>query len=81
METTSPLNPGAAISWAQTRFQDSTGNYIDYLYNENPSGAGTGEHHIREIRYTGKVALAGQSVSSAPYAKVQFNYSTLPSAQ
>ncbi|NCT70116.1 MAG: hypothetical protein GXC75_04175 [Xanthomonadaceae bacterium] len=81
VEATSPLNPGAAISWAQTRFQDSTGNYIDYLYNENPSGAGTGEHHIREIRYTGKVALAGQSVSSAPYAKVQFNYSTLPSAQ
>lgn len=81
VEATSPLNPGAAISWAQTRFQDSTGNYIDYLYNKNPSGAGTGEHHIGEIRYTGKVALAGQSASSAPYAKVQFNYSTLPSAQ
>lgn len=81
VETTSPLNTGAAISWAQTRFQDSSGSYIDYLYDENPSGAGTGEHHIREVRYTGKVALSGQSTASAPYAKVQFNYSTLPAAQ
>ncbi len=30
-EATSPLNPGAALVWTQTRFQDSTGNYIDYL--------------------------------------------------
>ena len=82
LEATSPLNPGAAISWAQTRFQDSTGNYIDYLYNENPSGAGTGEQLIREIRYTGKVTLSGQSsAASAPYAKIQFNYTTLATTQ
>jgi hypothetical protein len=74
-ETTSPLNPGAALSWAQTRFQDSTGNYIDYLYLENPAGAGTGEHLLSEVRYTGKIALPGQaSGNSAPYAKVVFNY-------
>ena len=82
VETTSPLNPGAAMIWAQTRFQDSTGNYIDYLYNENPAAAGTGELHIREVRYTGRAALAGQATGArAPYAKVQFNYTTLPAAQ
>jgi RHS repeat-associated protein len=74
-ETTSALNPAAALSWAQTRFQDSTGNYIDYLYLENPAGAGTGEHLLSEVRYTGKIALPGQaSGNSAPYAKVVFNY-------
>lgn len=78
-EATSPLNPGAAFVWAQTRFQDSTGNYIDYLYSENPAGAGTGEHLISEIRYTGKVALPGQSGASvAPYARVVFNYAARP---
>lgn len=82
VETSSPLNPGAALVWAQTRFQDSTGNYVDYLYNKNPGAAGTGEIHIREVRYTGRVALPGQSTGAlAPYAKVQFNYTTLPAAQ
>nr|WP_298156304.1 FG-GAP-like repeat-containing protein [uncultured Pseudoxanthomonas sp.] len=82
LEATSPLNPGAAIVWAQTRLQDSTGNTIDYLYRENPAGAGTGEQVIGEIRYTGKVALPGQSSGArAPFAKLQFNYSTRPAAQ
>jgi RHS repeat-associated protein len=81
-ETNSPLNPAAALTWAQTRFQDSTGNYIDYLYLENPGGAGTGEHLISEIRYTGKTVLAGQSGnSSAPYARVVFNYTARPAAK
>lgn len=78
-ETTSPLNPGAALIWAQTRFQDSTGNHIDYLYSENPAGPGTGEHLISEIRYTGKVALPGQSGTTVvPYARVVFNYTARP---
>jgi RHS repeat-associated protein len=78
-ETNSALAPTAALTWAQTRFQDSTGNYIDYLYLENPAGAGTGEHLISEIRYTGKTVLSGQSGSaSAPYAKVVFNYAVRP---
>ncbi|WP_368563150.1 toxin TcdB middle/N-terminal domain-containing protein [Pseudoxanthomonas sp. UTMC 1351] len=82
VESTSPYHSGPALSWAQTRFQDSTGNYIDYLYNENPGAAGTGEIHIREVRYTGRVALAGQATGAvAPYAKLQFNYTTLPAAQ
>lgn len=74
-ETNSPLNPGAALSWAQTRFQDSSGNYVDYHYLENPAGAGTGEQLISEVRYTGKTVLPGQTGSaSAPYARVVFNY-------
>jgi RHS repeat-associated protein len=78
-EATSSLNPGAALVWAQTRFQDSTGNYIDYHYLENPAGAGTGEHLISEVRYTGKVALPGQSGATvAPYARIVFNYATRP---
>lgn len=82
VESTSPYTPGPALIWAQTRFQDSTGNYIDYLYNENPGAAGTGEIHIREVRYTGRVTLAGQATGAvAPYAKLQFNYTTLPAAQ
>jgi RHS repeat-associated protein len=81
-ETNSALNPAAALTWAQTRFQDSTGNYIDYLYLENPAGAGTGEHLVSEIRYTGKTVLSGQSGSaSAPYAKVVFNYAVRPAAK
>ncbi|MGN6225485.1 toxin TcdB middle/N-terminal domain-containing protein, partial [Pseudoxanthomonas sp.] len=81
VETTSPLRPGAALFWAQTRFQDSTGNYIDYVYAEDPSGAGTGEHLLAEVRYTGKTALPGQSASQAPYAKLQFNYNVRPAAE
>lgn len=81
LETTSPLRPGAALSWAQTRVQDSTGNYVDYVYARNPVGAGTGEQVLIEVRYTGKVALSGQSASRAPYAKLQFHYSTRPAAE
>jgi len=74
-ESTAPGQTGKALSWAQTRFQDSTGNYIDYLYLENSGGA-VGEHLISEVRYTGKVALAGQSApASGPFARVVFNYS------
>ncbi|WP_163839463.1 FG-GAP-like repeat-containing protein [Pseudoxanthomonas sacheonensis] len=81
-ETNSTLNPAAALTWAQTRFQDSTGNYIDYFYLENPAGAGTGEHLISEVRYTGKTVLSGQSGSAAaPYAKVVFNYVARPAAK
>ncbi|QND81034.1 VCBS repeat-containing protein [Pseudoxanthomonas mexicana] len=78
-EATSSLSPGAALVWAQTRFQDSTGNYIDYVYSENPAGPGTGEHLISEIRYTGKASLPGQSGATvAPYARLVFNYGVRP---
>ncbi|MFZ2752164.1 MAG: SpvB/TcaC N-terminal domain-containing protein, partial [Lysobacteraceae bacterium] len=64
-----------ALSWAQTRFQDSTGNYIDYLYSEGTAPENPGEHLISKVRYTGKTVLAGQASSAkAPYAEVVFNY-------
>ena len=79
-ETSAAGHTGKAVSWAQTRFQDSTGNYIDYHYLENPAGStGIGEHLISEVRYTGKTVLPGQTGSAlAPYAKLVFNYTTLP---
>lgn len=81
-ETNSPLKPAAALLWAQTRFQDSTGNYIDFIYSENPAGATTREHLISEIRYTGKTVLSGQTGSAkAPYAKITFNYGIRATAQ
>jgi len=72
-------NNSMISSWLQTRFQDSTGNYIDYLYLKNPtqgvSANVTGELVLSEIKYTGKVVLPGQSGSAvAPYASIKFNY-------
>jgi RHS repeat-associated protein len=66
-------------SWFQTRFQDSAGNYIDYLYVKNPtqtvSTGVTGEVVLLEVKYTGKVVLPGQSgAASEPYASIKFNY-------
>lgn len=81
MESNAYGASGAALFWAQTRLMDSTGNTIDYVYLKNPTQANSGEHLIKEIRYTGKVALPGQSVSLAPYAKIQFNYSTRPATR
>lgn len=65
-----------ALVWAQTRFQDSTGNYIDYVYHEGSAANGNqGEHLIAKVRYTGKIALSGQTgAAQAPYAEVEFNY-------
>ncbi len=70
VNSSAPGKEAFALSWAQTRFQDSTGNYIDYVYWQRP-----GEHLLAELRYTGKVLLAGQTGSShAPYASLKFVY-------
>jgi len=83
VDTNATEHAGKALMWAQTRFQDSTGNYIDYLYDENPgTAAGSAEHLLREVRYTGKRVLPGQTGNaSPPYARVVFNYTALPSAK
>lgn len=83
VETNAPGHTAKALTWAQTRFQDSTGNYIDYTYLENHgTAAGAAEHLIQEVRYTGKTVLSGQTGSAlAPYAKIQFNYTSLPSTE
>lgn len=73
LNSTAPGKTDVALAWAQTRMQDSTGNYIDYLYHLN-AGQSIGEQLIHKVRWTGKTALAGQSASHAPYAELTFNY-------
>lgn len=71
-----------ALSWAQTRFQDSTGNYIDYLYWNIQPNADTREHLLKEVMYTGKTVLPGQTGSAlAPYARIVFNYTVRPTTE
>lgn len=78
VKSTAPGKEAFALSWAQTRFQDSTGNYIDFVYS-SPS---TGEHLIGEVRYTGKAVLSGQvGAAHNPYAKIQFVYGQRPAAE
>lgn len=82
VNSTAPGKTAAALAWAQTRFQDSTGNYIDYLYwNIQPNGD-TREHLLKEVRFTGKNVLAGQSgPARLPYARIIFNYVAKPTDQ
>ncbi|MDP2185075.1 MAG: Ig-like domain-containing protein, partial [Xanthomonadales bacterium] len=74
---------GETIVWAQTRFQDSLGNYIDYAYLKDPAGTGfVGEQLLAEVRYTGKVNLPGQSGPTlTPYARIVFNYVARPATE
>lgn len=70
--STAPGKTATALAWAQTRLQDSAGNYIDFVYRD---GTGVGEHVISEVRYTGKTVLPGQAGSAhQPYAKIGFSY-------
>jgi YD repeat-containing protein len=73
----------AVLSWAITRFQDSTGNYIDYDYVVNPAGANyPGEQHIARIQWTGKTVLPGQAgTARTPTQSITFNYSKLPTTE
>lgn len=84
VETNAAGHTAKALLWAQTRFQDSTGNYIEFIYAEDPGGeqGALGEHLIKEVRYTGKVKLPGQDGNFfPPYAKIVFNYVPLPRGQ
>ncbi|MHB8742125.1 MAG: RHS repeat-associated core domain-containing protein [Sulfuricaulis sp.] len=65
-----------------SRIADTTGNTIEFSYNQN---AATGEMDIAQIRYTGKIALTdvlnpAPTFTRTPYANVTFNYATLPIA-
>jgi RHS repeat-associated protein len=69
--------------WLLTRVEDSSGNYLDYVYARWLAGAAVGataaadEIHLSEVLYTGKRRLSGQSApDAAPYARVVFNYVT-----
>ncbi|MDX9764233.1 MAG: FG-GAP-like repeat-containing protein, partial [Chiayiivirga sp.] len=83
VSSTAATHTAKALSWWQTRFLDSTGNYIDYRYTANPGGGSyPGESLLASIEYTGKKQLAGQSGGNlAPFAKLQFNYAARPATE
>lgn len=63
------------VVWAINRFEDSTGNYIDYAYQSVTGSyvAGGVQYLPTTIRYTGKRQLPGQSApASSPYAEIAF---------
>ncbi len=74
VNATAPSKEAFAVSWAQTRFQDSTGNYIDYTYYENPNSI-VGEHLPAVVKYTGRTVLPGQTAAAqTPFAQITFVY-------
>jgi RHS repeat-associated protein len=70
-----------AVSWNLARVQDSTGNYMDYLYYSQPGigtyafAAGAVESTLKQVNYTGHAT----SPVSSTYATVAFGYITLSS--
>ncbi|MDC8014963.1 FG-GAP-like repeat-containing protein [Tahibacter soli] len=72
-----------ALTWALNRMEDSTGNYIDYVYALSPGGVdASGEQVISAIRYTGKRVLSGQvGTAKSPYAQARFTYDTVSTAE
>jgi RHS repeat-associated protein len=80
---TLPTSNSVNVSWNLARMQDSTGNYIDYLYKIHPSGstfpfsAAAVEFVLSQVNYTGHAT----SPASLPYASVTFNYTTQPIGQ
>ena len=76
VNSTASSKAAFALTWAQTRFQDSTGNYIDYSYHENPNSV-VGEHLLWKVSYTGRTVLPGQTASAqTPFAQLTFLYQT-----
>jgi RHS repeat-associated protein len=73
-------------AWPMNRFEDSTGNYIDYAYAIPTSSyvsKGT-EYLPLSVKWTGKRQLTGQSTtSSSPYAEIRFHsiYRVAPAGQ
>lgn len=71
------------IGWNLARAQDSSGNYIDYLYTSDPSGStfpfgpAAVESVLAQVNYTGHAT----SPVSSPFASVTFNYATQPIGQ
>jgi hypothetical protein len=62
-------SPTPILSWYINKITDANGNYMTYHYG----GTNTREIWINEIQYTGNTAAG-----IAPYAKVKFDYDTIP---
>ncbi len=65
-----PQSTSGVLAWHVNKITDSSGNYINYKYNNNGS---FGELLPDKIEYTGNTA-----VGSSPYASVQFISETRP---
>lgn len=80
----------ATVQWALNRTVDNVGNYVDYVYLENPvtipaqadgtTVPGT-EQVLRRIEYGGRLNLPGQSAATqAHYGQIEFDYTTRSTA-
>ena len=78
----------ATVQWALNRTVDNLGNYVDYIYQENPvtipaqpdgtTIPGT-EQVLKRIEYGGRLNLPGQSgATQAHYGQIEFDYITRP---
>ena len=70
-----------ASTWMLARMQDSSQNYIDYLYTTD---ATVGEAVLSQVRYTGHLRYSGDpgtQVTQSPYATISFSYDALPAAK
>jgi hypothetical protein len=68
------------VAWSLARTQDSSGNYVDFVYIQQPAAgtyafaAGASEAVLSQVKYAGHATTP----VSSPYATVAFNYTTLP---
>ena len=69
-QTTGPAPQNAVMSWAQSRVEDTLGNYIDYFYSYPTNASGyDGQQLLTEIHYTGN-----RTQGVAPQSVVKFEY-------
>ncbi len=66
------LSQSPTITWALDRLEDSSGNYIEYEYQQEPD---TSEFVLLQVRYTGN-----STINEAPYNFINFVYSQPPKA-
>lgn len=65
---------GAIYAWAQTRLQDSVGNYMDFGYLKGTTAAvDLGEHVLSRIDYTGKLNSTDPQ-NDGFFASIEFEY-------
>ncbi|GHC65207.1 FG-GAP-like repeat-containing protein [Roseibacillus persicicus] len=64
---------GSILEWALSRIEDTSGNYIDFSFNETDAEEGTSEYYLVRISYTGN-----ENAGLAPYHSVEFQYESRP---
>lgn len=65
------LSDGTVLLLAVSRIEDSSGNYIRFIYGDN----GRGDYTLRSVKYTGhRTYHSGVVVDLKPFASVDFEY-------